>query len=215
MEGTRAVTRICVVRHGETPWNRLRRIQGHTDIELSETGHRQAQALVGALTGEAVTALVGSDLTRTRQTAAPLAAALGLPYQASAQWRERGYGACEGMTQDEIAAVYPAVHARVVAREESFALPGGGESLATVYARVVPALQALAAAWAGRTVVVVTHGGVLDLLNRFVRARPLSLARDVTIANASLNWFEFDGERWSLPSWGDVRHLESALDELR
>lgn len=215
MTGVRTVTRICVVRHGETPWNLLRRIQGHTDIELSDAGHRQAQALVAALAGEPVAALVGSDLARTRQTAAPLAAALGLPYQAQAVWRERGYGACEGMTQDEIAAVYPAVHARIAARDEDFALPGGGESLATVYGRVVPALQALAAAWSGRTVVVVTHGGVLDLLNRFVRSRPLSLPRDVTIANASLNWFECAGDAWSLAVWGDVRHLETALDELR
>ena len=94
-------TRICLVRHGETEWNTERRIQGHIDIGLNETGLRQA-ALAGRWLRDAgIAALYGSDLTRAWVTAQTIAAALGLSPVVVPEMRERCYGIFEGLTYEE------------------------------------------------------------------------------------------------------------------
>ena len=90
-----------------------------------------------------------------------------------------------------------------------------GESLRQMYARVTAKLAALAAVHAGQTVVVVVHGGVLDIVNRFVRGNPLEAPRDFLIPNAGLNWLSLRDGIWRIATWGDTAHLElAALDEL-
>ncbi|MGN8554312.1 UNVERIFIED_CONTAM: histidine phosphatase family protein [Microbacterium sp. SLM126] len=71
-----AYTHLIVIRHGETAWNRERRLQGQIDIPLNDTGRAQARALAEALTGEPIDAVYTSDLGRARETATPLAQAL-------------------------------------------------------------------------------------------------------------------------------------------
>jgi probable phosphoglycerate mutase len=63
-------------------------------------------------------------------------------------------------------------------------------------------------------VLVVTHGGVLDIAHRLATGKSLEAARDFTIPNAALNWIGHDGETWSLIAWAEQRHLTNALDEL-
>jgi 2,3-bisphosphoglycerate-dependent phosphoglycerate mutase len=76
-------------------------------------------------------------------------------------------------------------------------------------------LMAIAAAHPGQNVVVVSHGGVLDIVNRFVRGNPLETPRDFLIPNAGINWIAAVDGRWRLETWGDTTHLEAgALDEL-
>lgn len=210
-------TRFCLVRHGETPWNAERRIQGHTDIGLDPEGVHQA-GLAGRwlAAGEARPAhLYSSDLLRARLTAEPLAAALGLPIRYVPALRERRYGIFEGLTYDEARARFPDDYAAFEHREPDYAFPHGGESLRTFFARVTGALEALHAAHPGETVAIVTHGGVLDIANRFVRGNPLELPRDFHIPNTGLNWVRAAPEGWRIESWADTRHLDhGALDEL-
>ena len=99
---SRAMTSFLLLRHGETVWNRAGRLQGWQDSPLSEAGCAQAEALAARLADERVDLLVASDLGRTRQTAAPIAARLGLDVVAEAGLRERCYGELEGMTWAEI-----------------------------------------------------------------------------------------------------------------
>ena len=210
-------TRFCFVRHGETPWNAERRIQGHTDIGLDPEGVQQA-ALAGrwlANGGPRPLHLYSSDLLRARLTAEPLAAALGLPIRFVPALRERRYGLFEGLTYDEARARYPDDYAAFEHRQPDYAFPQGGESLRTFFARVTGALQALHAAHPGETVAVVTHGGVLDIINRFVRGNPLELPRDFHIPNTGLNWVLASSAGWRIESWAETRHLDhGALDEL-
>ena len=216
---TPAITRLCLVRHGETFWNAERRLQGHQDIGLNAAGLLQARAAARRLSGEPVAALYASDLSRARLTAEAIAAHLGLPPRLLRDFRERCYGIFEGLTYDEARERHPAEYAAFESRDPDFAFPGGGESLVGFSARVTRQLAAVAAAHPGQTVVIVTHGGVLDVVNRFVRGNPLHTPRDFHIPNAGLNWLEVDGAAaqgaWRIALWGCTRHLDGdALDEL-
>jgi len=207
-------TRICLVRHGETAWNTERRIQGHIDIGLNETGLRQA-ALAGRWLRDAgIAAIYGSDLTRAWVTAQTIAAALGLVPVVVPEMRERCYGIFEGLTYAEAKARYPEAYVAFETRNPDYAYENG-ESLKGLFARVTGRLKEIAAAHPGQNVVVVSHGGVLDIVNRFVRGSPLETPRDFLIPNAGINWIATVDGRWTLETWGDTSHLEAgALDEL-
>lgn len=207
-------TRICLVRHGETEWNAARRIQGQIDIALNETGLRQAAAAGRWLQSAAIAAVYSSDLKRAWTTAQAIGAALALTPIAVPEMRERRYGVFEGLTYDEARTRHPAGYAAFEGRNADYDFENG-ESLSTMHARVTGKLCEIAATHRGQNVVLVLHGGVLDIINRFVRGNPLELPRDFLIPNAGINWIaEHDGH-WHLESWGETAHLEpGALDEL-
>lgn len=207
-------TRFCLVRHGETEWNAERRIQGQIDIALNATGLRQA-ALAGRWLREAgVDALYSSDLQRAWATACAIGQAVGRDPVPVPEMRERRYGIFEGLTFPELKERHPESYAAYERRDPDYAFETG-ESLHQMFDRVTGKLMELAHAHFGHTVVVVMHGGVLDIINRFVRGNPLQQPRDFLIPNAGLNWVEWGGDAWSIAAWGDTRHLEGdALDEL-
>jgi probable phosphoglycerate mutase len=209
------LTRICIVRHGETSWNAEKRIQGQTDIGLDTAGLAQAEAAANWLAGTPVAALYSSDLQRAQQTAAYIAVAVGLPTFLLPAMRERRYGLFEGLTYAEARKQHPAHYHAFEMRAPDFALPGGGESLRQLYERVAGGLCEIAARHPGQTVVLVTHGGVLDIVNRFVRGNPLDLPRDFLIPNAGINWVTYGNGCWALESWAETAHLSAvSRDEL-
>lgn len=208
------ITRFCLVRHGETLWNAERRIQGQLDIGLNQHGLRQARAAGDYLRDEGATALYSSDLSRAWATAHALADVTGLQAQPMPELRERKYGIFEGLTYDQARAEHPEVYARFEARQPDYAFPGGGESLRDLFTRVVAALESIVARHRGESVLLVTHGGVLDVVNRFARGLPLDTPRDFAIPNAGLNRLSLSGERWQVEDWALTAHLEGALDEL-
>ena len=100
--------RILLARHGQTSWNALGKLQGHTDVELNEVGREQARALAAKLASAELTAVWTSDLSRARQTGEIVAAALGLAAPAvDPELRERHYGVFEGLSRDECATQHP------------------------------------------------------------------------------------------------------------
>lgn len=207
-------TRLCLIRHGETEWNAERRIQGQIDIALNATGQRQAEAAGRWLRGAGITALYASDLTRARTTAEAIGRALGLTPVLLPEMRERCYGVFEGLTYAEAQARYPEGYGAFEGRNAEYAFETG-ESLQAIYERVTGKLREIAAAHPGGVVAVVVHGGVLDVINRFVRGNPLEAPRDFLIPNAGLNWISTADGVWHIESWGDTAHLEpGALDEL-
>lgn len=211
---TKNPTRICLVRHGETEWNAERRIQGQIDIGLNETGRRQAAAAGRWLQTAGIGALYSSDLQRATTTAEALGAALGLVPVLVPEMRERRYGVFEGLTYDEAKARHPAGYAAFEGRNADYAFENG-ESLKAMYARVTDKLQTIAAAHPGQNVVIVLHGGVLDIINRFVRGSGLEAPRDFLIPNAGINWIAIVDDVWRIETWGETGHLEpGALDEL-
>lgn len=202
-------TRILAVRHGQTAWNADSRIQGHTDIALDDVGRWQAGRLAVALADEPLHAVYSSDLSRARQTAAPLAARVGLELRIDAGLRERGFGDFEGLSFAQIEQRWPAQAARWRRREPDFG-PGGGEVLREFRARVVAAVERLARAHRGECIALVTHGGVLDLLYREAARLALDAPRTWELGNAGINRLLHNGEGLVLVGWGDVGHLDAA-----
>jgi 2,3-bisphosphoglycerate-dependent phosphoglycerate mutase len=199
---------VLVVRHGQTAWNALGRIQGHTDIDLDDTGRRQAQALGGALADVGLDAIYASDLARARDTARPAARRAGLTVVADPGLRERGFGIFEGLTHLEVAARWPELARRWRARDPDFD-PEGGESLARFNERSVACAARIASRHAGQTVALVTHGGVLDCLYRAATRVGLREARTWQLGNASINRLLHSPEGFVLVGWDDVSHLQA------
>jgi len=203
-----------MLRHGETAWNAEGRVQGQTDVPLSAVGEAQARALCAALAGERFAALYSSDLARARETAAPAARALGLELRLDAGLRERHYGKFEALTYAEARELYPQEYARFKAKELDFDF-GSGESLLAFNARAVACVGAIARRHAGETVLVFTHGGVLEMVHRHAHGTGLSAPRDFEIPNAAINWVAVGADRWEVLAWAERGHLDAALDDLR
>ncbi len=208
------VTRIILIRHGETDWNTQTRIQGHIDIALNRRGRWQAQRLGAALADQGLAAVYSSDLQRARETAQAVADASGLSVQVSPTLRERAFGSFEGHTFAEIEAQWPEQAMRWRRRDPSFG-PPGGETLQAFFERSLQAVHDLAAAHHGQAVAMVAHGGVLDCLYRAATGQSLGAARTWAMANAGINRLLRAGDVLTLVGWADVSHLddEPTLDE--
>jgi len=207
------MTRLCIVRHGETDWNAGKRIQGHIDIPLSVMGHAQARAVGNALKDEGFAAIYASDLTRTRQTAEATAHLAKLPVQLDPGFRERHYGVFQGLTYAECEARYPAAYACHKSRDPRFA-PEGGESLLAFAGRLAQTFDTIVRRHPGESVAIFTHGGVLDIAYRQAAGKALIAPRDFAIPNCGINWIEIESGCWTLLSWAERAHLDRPLDEL-
>jgi probable phosphoglycerate mutase len=199
-------TRLIVIRHGETAWNRERRMQGHSDTPLSAIGRAQAEALGRRLAGGRYAALYTSDLSRARDTAAAIAAHTGYEIVAEPRLRERRFGLFEGLTAEEIRERFPQEYVRFASRDPDYAIPGGESARAFTH-RALGCLGEIAARHAGLQVLVVTHGLVLDALYRAAEGLAPEAIRPVPLLNASLNTFAYEAGAWRLEFWGDVGHL--------
>ena len=205
-------TLLLLIRHGETEWNRDARIQGHTNITLSAQGHGQARAVAAALADTDIQAIYASDLLRALETAQSIAQAHGLPVHTDAGLRERAFGAFEGSSFAQLQAIHPEACERWRKRDPSFAAPGG-ERLDDFYARVTTTVLRIAANHAGQTVVIVSHGGVLDCLHRCATGQDLHAPRTWELRNAAINRVLVAEGRMTLVGWNDGGHLDSGLDE--
>ena len=206
-------TRLCIVRHGETAWNAGHRVQGQLDIPLNDFGRRQAQAVAEVLSKEKFSAIYSSDLSRSCQTAEPTSRLLSVPIQLEAGLRERHYGIFERLTYAEVRVRYPEDYARFEARDPDFDFRTG-ESLRAFFERAVNTVTAIASRHEGESILVFSHGGILDKLYRYITGRPLSAERDFGIPNCGINRIEAASPKWKILTWADVSHLESALDDL-
>lgn len=159
MSGSLAGRRVLLLRHGRTPWNAVGRFQGQTDIGLDDVGRVQAERAAAELVRLEPAAIVSSDLSRARDTAAPLAALCGLPVATDRRLRETHAGAWQGMLVADIQAQDGAV--RDAWRAGADVRPGGdGELRTEVGERMAQALSEHALALApGSLLVAVTHGG--------------------------------------------------------
>lgn len=206
-------TRILAVRHGETLWNRETRIQGFTDIGLSDHGQWQAQQLAQALRDEPVAACYASDLSRARDTAQAVADVHGQPVHTHPGLRERCFGQFEGHTWTEIETQWPEASQAWRQRVPDWE-PEGGESLIAFSARVLPTLAEIARRHLGEQILVVVHGGVLDAFYRAATGLDLQAPRAWELRNTAINRLLWSPEGMSLVGWDDRAHLEAdSLDE--
>lgn len=217
---------LVLLRHGETEWNKLRRIQGQLDVELNATGLRQARLSAAQLESMRFDALYCSDLRRTRQTAEPIAHHHGLTPRYDQRLRERHYGGFQGQYYDDIQRADPARFARLMSREPDYDLEGG-ETLHEFDARSRAVIAEIIAAQPGRRVAIVTHGGVLDCFYRMATGMALGAARDFALPNAAINIVRYSSRGQVSPQarpdpgfadfeivvWARIEHLGASGDE--
>lgn len=203
-------TELILIRHGETDWNRELRFQGHIDVPLNDMGHEQARRLGLRLADEPIDHLVSSDLMRAQQTAAPAAQLLGLEIVTTVALREQNFGVVEGMRADEIQSLHPRAWEDWLKFREDHAMPEG-ESPRQFHSRIMQALGNIAEVHSGQRVLVVTHGGVLDMVWRTARALGLNGPRQSEIPNAGFNRIRIADasapEDLEIVDWADTRHL--------
>lgn len=210
------MTHLYLIRHGEAISNVEPILGGmHGDTGLTPLGVQQAEALRDRLagTGEiAADVVIASTLPRARQTAEIIAPAFGVPIVWDDDVQEMRVGEADGMRLDEFAARYGTPDYE---RDPYRPLAPGGESWAQFLLRVGTALHRIATEYAGKTVVIVCHGGVIDgslicFFGMDTQALPLV---DFRTHNTSITHWErrirpgMDRLRWRLVAYNDVAHL--------
>ncbi|KAG0622746.1 hypothetical protein M758_3G120600 [Ceratodon purpureus] len=203
------VAELLVVRHGETDWNALGRLQGHAESDLNEAGKKQAQAVAEKLAslGLEFAAIYSSDLQRALDTAQAIAEKCQFRSKITVRenLRERCLGDLEGFTRTEARTAAPEALKVFMKNDDSLPIPGGGESMEQLCVRVQDAFEQIASENLGKRVVVVTHGGVLRTSHIIARGLPCI----GKVVNASINTFRISDEKeWEICSWGDVGHLQ-------
>ncbi|MGH3899093.1 MAG: bifunctional RNase H/acid phosphatase [Pseudonocardiaceae bacterium] len=200
-------TRLLLLRHGQTEHSAQRRYSGRGDLPLTELGERQAAAAAARLASTSgVAAVISSPMLRARQTAKPVADALGVPLSVHDGLIETDFGAWEGLTFAEARERDLDLHTRWIT-DTSVAAPDG-ESMDAVHRRVRRARDQLIAEHGGATLVVVSHVTPIKALLRMALDAGPSLLHRLHLDLASLSVAEFypDGPA-SVSLVNDTSHL--------
>lgn len=180
-----SVTRLLLVRHGESTWNRESRMQGQSDSALSDLGRRQAERLGMRLAREPITAAYASDLQRAYETAKIALAGRGIEVVPEPALREIRHGVWEGLILDEVDARYPGMREWFYSDPAERAVPGG-ETMREVQSRACAAIGRIIATHPDETVLIATHGGTLKSMLCHWLELPLSHYRSLPSANCCL-----------------------------
>jgi alpha-ribazole phosphatase len=180
------LTRIFLVRHGESEFNNTRRFAGHVDIGLTETGLHQVEKLRDRLAGEKIDTVYCSDLKRARITAEIVTAGRDLKITECPELREISYGDIEGLTFTEIQQRYPVLADQIHRSDLTMAFPGG-ESFTDFVRRVESFKKRLANHADSESVLVAAHGGPLRTLMLSLLGLSQECWWQLRIDNASLS----------------------------
>jgi broad specificity phosphatase PhoE len=199
-----------LIRHGQSTWNREHRIQGQLDPPLSDEGRRQAELVGRRLSGRSFAGFYSSDLKRALETAELIGTAIGARPQPETSLREIFLGDWEGLRTEEIAERFPEAWARWVEEPDWDVVPSG-EGAALFDARVAGALDDIFRRHAHGDVLVVTHGGVIQVALHRIVGRPPQGLFPFKIQNASISLIEKRERRMVIGGVNDIGHLETAL----
>lgn len=209
-------TRFCLVRHGETDWNAERRLQGHTDIDLNPRGIAQAAQMAKAIKAIDLQfdVLYTSDLQRAAKTANAIETLFKIKAIVDPTLRERHLGILQGVSTAEAPQFDAELWKNHLSRDIHEELRGG-ESIVQFAQRIHQALEKIRQQHLGKTILLVSHGGALDMMYRLASNQALDAEKAVSVPNASLNWISHDGNAWKVDRWADTSHLDGlALDNL-
>jgi probable phosphoglycerate mutase len=202
--------RLLLLRHGETTPVRdgvaVPLLEGQSNPELDPVGVDEARRAAERLAGEDVAAIYVTPLTRTHQTAAPLAERLGVRPVVEPRLIEVHLGEWEGGQYRRRVAANDPIAARVIAEQRWDVIPGA-EPMDRFAARVREGIEGVAAAHPDRTVVVVSHGGTIgQALAEATGSRALAFGPD----NGSISELVVSGREWALRRFNDTAHLDGA-----
>jgi broad specificity phosphatase PhoE len=200
------VGRVYIVRHGETEWNAQGRIQGHTDICLSEKGREQARVVSRRLAEVPFDVAYSSDLSRTRETAQVILGERNVPLHPTPQLREYHKGVFEGLMVHEYSLRYPELYQASLVNDLDFA-PPGGETIRQTSARMARFAAQLKKSHLDDTVLVVGHGGSLRSLIVALLSLPLEANWKFVMRNCALSIIYTYPHNAVLHLYNDTSHL--------
>lgn len=207
-------TTVIMIRHGQSVANATHRFAGHSNFDLSELGNQQAKLAAEYLYGrQKIDAIFSSDLLRAYNTALPFSQKYGIEIEKREGLRELWAGLWEGLTMSEIAELYPE-DLEIWREDFSNARCTGGESTQELYERMVPEVLALARQNLGKTILLATHATPIRAIDAFTHGFAKHEIGNVTfVKNASLNFFEYDGDTDTLTSVcnNNVEYLDESL----
>ena len=204
------MTKLLLVRHGQSTWNAQGRLQGWADPPLDDTGQEQALKLARRLAAEEknVSAIYSSPLLRARQTAEAIGLTLGLTVQTDDRLKENDVGRLAGLTGAEIEARFPEW---VAARRASveWAPPPGGEDRDAFVSRAVAVMCDIVAHHPDQTVAIVSHGGTLGVYLAHLLEMPIHRSLPFQFDNTSLSIVKVSERRVRLFKFNDTSHLSN------
>ena len=201
------MSRLLLVRHGNTKSNSAERFWGQTDVELSALGTRQAEQLRDRLSNEKIDTIYASELRRASATAEIIASRHHLSVIICPELLEVNFGDVEGLTFKEIGQIYPDLVKSWLTRGLDFKYPGG-ESVAELNNRVIKFFDRLEKHTPEETILVVAHSGVLRLLICNLLRIELTHWRQLRTDLASLSIVETYPQSAILSLLNDVSHLK-------
>ncbi len=209
-------TRIILVRHGQTAWNREEVFRGRTDMPLDAVGLQQAEAAAAALEQEPISRVVTSPLARALMTAQTVAERHALPAIEEPAFIDIDFGRWQGLQVAEAQARYPELFATWQSAPDAVFFPEG-EDLDTVADRAFAALEQLVSDCAGQTIAVIAH----RVVNKVLVCRTLGLGTSrfwqIKQDTACINRLSFGAGIWVLECLNDtchMRHLSPATGDF-
>jgi len=202
------LSRLLLVRHGDTEWSSARRFLGYSDIELNPTGLRQAERLRDRLATERINFVYSSDLRRASVTAEIIAAWHQLEVITCTELREIDYGKVEGLTFEEISRLYPEVAKLCISWSLELKFPDG-ESVDELNARVSKFMGRMKKHAPEQTILIVGHSAPLRLLVCHLMDMELKHWRQFRLDLASLTIVE------TYPQWGAILSLLNDVSHLK
>ncbi|MDO5552026.1 MAG: histidine phosphatase family protein [Lachnospiraceae bacterium] len=207
------MSKIYLIRHGQTDWNLAHRIQGQRDIPLNETGRQQAAQLAEGMRERPVARVFTSPMSRARETAEAVASSQNVPLYLVNGLEEINYGKWEGMTMEEIRKTYPAEY-DAWWKDPVNGAPHGGESQMDVLVRTARAMEAIKANIASDgagAVAVVSHGASICCILPWLLKEDMPTEDGYSIINAAITVIDYDLEtgKCVLEMLNDTRHLKA------
>ncbi len=200
------MTRIYLVRHGQTEWNRELRFRGRADVALDENGRRQASAIADALMGKDISAIYTSPLKRSIETARPAATAFHLNIVTLQGFIDINYGEWEGLAYDEVRQRYANLCRKWEGRPHLVKFPNG-ESLEEVKRRSFSAFMKVVAENSGKSILIIPH----RVINKVLLCAVLGLSNahfwSIRQDTGCINVIEYSNSRFVLVRMNDTCHL--------
>jgi broad specificity phosphatase PhoE len=202
------MTKFILVRHGQSKANECGYLVGNTEAPLSALGEKQAKAVSEyILKSYKVDVIYSSPLSRACDTVKGVADALNLPIITESELREFDFGEWEGLTLEQIKNDFDDGYNRWASDPGVF-VPNGGESMASLQARVVEKLKEIGKREDGKTVLIGSHSSVIRALQCYVQGLPLTKMKNTPrVVNASIAELDFDGENFYIFKYGFDGHL--------
>ena len=184
------MTKVILVRHGQTVWNKVGRYQGQADIELSDLGREQAEYLANNFPADHIDGVYASPLERAMDTAAAVAKKFRMAVVPCDEFKEIFFGKWEGLTYEEIHRDWADLHDDLFNKPDELRCPSG-EGFMDVQARAVKKLEQLVKQHEGQTIVIAAHGGVNRTMLCHVLGMPLRNMWRIRQDNTAVNIISF------------------------